>query len=197
MRNARTPAVTGIAALLLSLGLFTAFRTPEAPPKPSLIMAVPVSPASTFSLDNISEDVLWLARCAYSETKRPQEQELVAWVIRNRVETGYRGQHTYEDVVLDAYQFSAFNPGTRTRRRYMSLTPQSQSLGWARALEIAHRVYHAPASERPFAQTTRHFYSEQSMRGGGQPNWARGRQPVRQTRYSIDPRRFRFYANIA
>ena len=39
----------------------------------------------------IDNETLWLARAIFSETKRPEEQILVAWVIRNRVETGYRG----------------------------------------------------------------------------------------------------------
>jgi hypothetical protein len=144
----------------------------------------------------VSDDILWMARCAYSETKKPEEQELVAWVIRNRVETGYRGERTYRGTVLDPYQFSAFNPGSRKRRLYMNLAPTSDALGWARALEIAHRVYYSPERERPFPAETRHFYSERSMRGRIQPTWAEGETPVQVTRYRIDPRRFRFYSGI-
>lgn len=182
--------MTQLGTKLLALGatalvagitvLSTAFHSPE----PALIDAVAVeAPATlTYSADAVTEDVLWLARCIYSETKRPEEQELVAWVIRNRVETGYRGETTYEGVVLDPYQFSAFNAGSRMRRHYTSLTPASSAAGWERALEIAFNVFHAPAAERPFAQTTRHFYSEQSMVGRRQPAWANGKTPVQQTR---------------
>ena len=150
-----------------------------------------------FDADHVSGDVLWLARCAYSETKRPHEQELVAWVIRNRVETGYRGQHTYRDAVLDPYQFSAFNPGSAKRRLYVNLVAGSDAAGWQRALEVAHAVYYSPASARPFEATTRHFYSERSMASGAAPTWTVGHRPVRPVASRVDPRRFRFYKGVA
>ena len=150
-----------------------------------------------FALEAVTEDVLWLARCIYSETKRAEEQELVAWVIRNRVETEYRGEDTYEDVVLDPYQFSAFNPGNPKRRLYTSLTPSSDSPAFVQALEVAHGVYHAPSAARPFPERTRHFYSERSMVGGAKPNWAHGHTPVQPTSFRPDPRRFRFYSGVA
>lgn len=150
-----------------------------------------------FLQDDVSEDVLWLARCIYSETKRPQEQELVAWVVRNRVETNYRGKSTYRSTVLDPYQFSAFNPGSAKRRLYLSLNPSSDAAGWKKALEVAHHVYYSPEAERPFDQKTRHFYSERSMRGGRAPAWSIGKRPVQPVRFRPDPRRFRFYSSIA
>ena len=147
--------------------------------------------------DRLDSETLWLARCIYSETKRPEEQELVAWVVRNRVETAYRGSGTYREVVLDPLQFSAFNPGTRTRSFYSNLTYASSAPGWQRALRIAHDVRFADASVRPFPETTRHFYSEQSMRGQRHPNWAAGQQPVTPERpYAIEVRRFRFFADV-
>lgn len=142
------------------------------------------------------EDMLWLARVIYSETKRPSEQELVAWVVRNRVETGYRGKSTYRDVVLDRYQFSAFNPNTRTRSHYASLEWDSKERGFARALAIAATVATADWSERPFSETTRHFYSRRSMPGGATPAWAQNMQPVDLDRH-VEPDRFRFYANVS
>lgn len=150
-----------------------------------------------FDLAAVDADVLWLARCLYSETKQPHEQELVAWVIRNRVETAYRGQRTYEGVVLDPFQFSAFNAGGSKRALYSNLRPESASAGWHRALEIAHRVYHAPASARPFPAQTRHFYSERSMVGRSAPVWSDGKRPVQPVGSRVDPRRFRFYSGIA
>jgi hypothetical protein len=149
-----------------------------------------------YSASLVSDDVLWLARCIYSETKRAEEQELVAWVVRNRVETEYRGQDTYRAVVLDPYQFSAFNPGSRKRRLFMSLTPASTAQGWQSALHVAHEVYHTATRERPFPAETRHFYSEQSMRGRMRPVWADGETPVQAAGFTIDPRRFRFYTDI-
>ncbi|WP_243663594.1 cell wall hydrolase [Rhodothermus marinus] len=74
----------------------------------------------------IDSETLWLARVIYSETKRPEEMELVAWVVRNRVETRFRGKATYRDVVLDPFQFSAFIPYNPRRQYYMRLTPHSR-----------------------------------------------------------------------
>ena len=144
----------------------------------------------------IDTETLWLARCIYSETKRPEEMELVAWVVRNRVETTYRGRDSYRDVVLDPYQFSAFNPGSSKRRLFLNLHAESDAQGWRQALEVAHRVYYSPERERPFPVETRHLYSERSMRGRMQPVWADGETPVQTAGYSIDPRRFRFYSDI-
>ena len=139
---------------------------------------------------------LWLARCIYSETKRPKEQELVAWVVRNRVETNYRGNDSYREAVLDPYQFSAFNPGSRKRAHYASLNPSSQEPGWQKALFIAHQVKKAPAGQRPFPKDTRHFFSERSMLGGRHPNWAARGTKVTPDRYKIDEDRFRFYEDV-
>ena len=201
MRNLPKKAAASIAVVLSSLlpvlaFFFSANSTDElaASGLPTHVVSDAV-PA--FDADRVSADVLWLARCAYSETKTPHEQELVAWVIRNRVETGYRGQRTYEGVVLDPYQFSAFNPRSSKRSLYANLVSTSDSDGWLRALEVAHDVYNAPASARPFDSTTRHFYSERSMVGGGAPAWAVGHRPVRPAASRIDPRRFRFYSGVA
>ena len=142
------------------------------------------------------EEIMWLARCIYSETKQPHEQELVAWVLRNRMETGYRGKHDYRSVVLDPWQFSAFNINSPKRKHYMSLNENSAAAGWKTAMQIAERVALAYADERPFSVTTRHFYSERSMVGGRKPKWAYNRQPVKLDR-DVDPRRFRFFADIA
>jgi hypothetical protein len=148
--------------------------------------------------ERIDAETLWLARAIYSETKRREEQELVAWVVRNRVETTYRGRSSYRDVVLDPYQFSAFNPGLRTREFYSSLTPRSASPGWQTALRIAHDVRFAQGEHRPFPMTTRHFYSEQSMVGRKHPVWAEGLQPVTPNRaFRLNEKRFRFFRGIS
>lgn len=158
---------------------------------------VEVSAARDFDPASVSDDVLWLARVIYSETKRPYEQELVAWTVRNRVETGYRGKATYHTTALDPWQFSAFNANSPKRQHYSTLSSTSTAAGFQDALRVAHDVYYADAGERPFAQTTRHFYSERSMVGGRTPAWAVGKQPVRLADQNIDPRRFRFFAAIS
>lgn len=148
--------------------------------------------------EGIDEGTLWLARAIYSETKLVHEQELVAWVIRNRVETTYRGEETYRAVILDPYQFSAFNPGSAKRAFYTSLMPTDSLSGWQRALRIAHYVRHADSTRRPFSIRTRHFYSEQSMVGRRHPHWVNNRQRVTPNwTYRVDQRRFRFYESIS
>lgn len=143
------------------------------------------------------EALLWLARCVFSETNKPHEQELVAWVVRNRVETQYRGRTSYRRVVLDPFQFSAFNPDALNRDFYMSLDESNRSVEWKRALNVARKVLLADASERPFPETTRHFYSERSLADSVvQPTWSIEQTPVSLSKYRVDERRFRFFDGV-
>jgi len=146
----------------------------------------------------LHESTVWLARAIYSETKLPHEQELVAWVVRNRVETNYRGRGSYREVVLDPYQFSAFNPEAQKREFLLRLTPDFQLPAWQQALWIAHYVQHADPAFRPFSVETRHFYSERSMTGRQHPYWVNGSQFVSPGwDYQVNDRRFRFYKEIS
>lgn len=146
----------------------------------------------------LDSETVWLARCIYSETKLPHEQELVAWVVRNRVETNYRGKHTYRGVILDPYQFSAFNPGHPKRSHYASLSPLDSIAGWQHALRIAYRVRHADASERPFSKQTRHFFSIRSMPGDTIPHWVQNRRRVvPKWSYRVNQRRFQFFEAVS
>lgn len=156
------------------------------------------TPNQQAPMSSMDEATLWLARCIYSETKIPHEQELVAWVVRNRVETEYRGRATYEGVVLDPYQFSAFNPGSPKRSFYMNLTPETQLPGWQQALTIAHYVRRADPAYRPFSIKTRHFFSEVSMPNNQFPYWVQQREHVSPGwNYTVDARRFRFYEKVS
>jgi hypothetical protein len=148
---------------------------------------------------HIDSETLWLARVIFSETKRPEEQVLVAWVVRNRVDTKYRGKDTYEGVILDPYQFSAFRPGSEKAILYASLTATSQVPGWQTALRIAYAVRHSEPLHRPFSARTRHFYSERSMNGPDAPEWALGMTPVDIGYESIDVEhdRFRFFEDVS
>lgn len=141
------------------------------------------------------DEVLWLARCVFSEADRADEQRLVAWVVRNRVETGYRGTD-YRNVVLDPYQFSAFNEPSSRRDQILAFNQNSQNPLWKQALEIALDVYEANPLDRPFPVTTRHFYSPVSMKNGATPDWAAGADPVDVAAFGIDPYRFKFYDAI-
>ena len=201
--------VVASAAVVLSILLFALSFVFNTVDRETLAESLPVNNAPAprssvmkpaYSPETVKEDVLWLARCIFSETKRPEEQELVAWVIRNRVETRYRGSHTFKQVVLDPWQFSAFNQNAPTRAFYSRLTPdRTRPAGWQTALRIAHDVYYAQEHERPFTKKTRHFYSERSMKGSSAPAWSHGKRPVSLdlSDHQIDPRRFRFYADVS
>lgn len=145
---------------------------------------------------NVDDETLWLARCIYSETKNPTEMVLVGWVVRNRVETKYRGRNTYRGVVLDPYQFSAFNPTSSSRFFFSHLNERSTVRGWDAALRIAYMVRTAERTSRPFSIRTRHFFSERSMVGETTPYWVEDHEPVG-VREPIDERRFRFYEGVA
>ncbi len=146
----------------------------------------------------IDTETLWLARVIFSESKRPEEQELIAWVVRNRVETRYRGKSSYKSVVLDPYQFSAFRRTDTKRKYYANLDLESKTPGWQRALGIAFYVRRATESERPFSLSTRHFFSERSMARQHTPGWASGSKPVELSPdYDVDSRRFRFFEGIS
>lgn len=150
------------------------------------------------SVTQIDSETLWLARAIYSESKRPEEQALVAWVIRNRVETGYRGKRTFQSVVLDPWQFSAFLDHAPKRDFYSNLTPEQRYKGWRTALAIAYAVRHADQDHRPFSPETRHFYSERSLNGSRPPAWAEGRIPLNvDPIIQIDERRFRFFEDVS
>ncbi len=141
------------------------------------------------------DEVVWLARCVLSESDRSDEQELVAWVVRNRVETAYRGE-TYREVVLETLQFSAFNTPSPRRTYLLSLNQHTTVESWAKAVEVAMKVYQAPAINRPFSRETRHFYSPVSMKNGATPRWALNATPLDLSKRAIDPNRFLFFEEI-
>ena len=147
--------------------------------------------------DALYDATIWLARCIYSETGRRYEQELVAWVVRNRVETRYRGESTYAGVVLDPFQFSAFNRSSLTRVVLVSLDSTYASAKWTQAFNVARNVILAEADMRPFPITTRHFYSERSLGEADVPLWALEVEPITVHRYQVDAKRFRFFDRVS
>ena len=141
------------------------------------------------------DEVLWLARCVYSESNLKHEQEVVAWVVRNRVETEYRGS-SYREVVLEPLQFSAFNTPSPRRSHILSLTHKSTSAVWQQALDVALTVYQSDPINRPISLETRHFYSPISMKGGKTPPWAKHADAIDLADIDIDPNRFLFFEEI-
>lgn len=106
------------------------------------------------------EAVQWTTRAVLSETKRPSEMLYVANVIRNRLDMSYRGAETVKEVVLDRYQFSAFNPGREERWRYMNMDGDTYSPDeWEQAWEISKFVMSAPRDALPLRDVCiNHFY---------------------------------------
>jgi hypothetical protein len=145
----------------------------------------------------LHRETMRLARCIYSESHRRHEQELVAWVVRNRVETRYRGESTYREVIIDPFQFSAFNYNSPTRDYLLELDSTYTSRGWIQAMEVARRVILADVDDRPFPITTRHFYSERSLGDAEIPIWSLESEPVRPHRYEVDEKRFRFFDGVS
>lgn len=194
-----TPPLPFLLALLL---LTAAFASHPSAVQAQADDALPDDDAVATALDRLQQlsplqmdEVLWLARGIYSESNRAHEQYLVAWVIRNRVETDFRGT-SYRNVVLAPRQFSAFNDPTPRRTYLLSLDQTTTLESWRTAVAIAFDVYHAPVTDRPFARSTRHFYSPISMQGRAAPRWAESATPLAATELGVDPQRFRFYDTI-
>lgn len=161
----------------------------------------------TVSVDNVLEaeeinlqaledkrEILWLARAIYSETKFADEQRLVAWVIRNRVES-QKYPDIYHDVVLQPSQFSGLHPSDDLYALNITRTYGDTGAAWESALKIAKAVYHADATVRPMSKNVWHFYSPNAVRI--QPEWATHTNPVLVVKDTeTNHVRFAFHANV-
>ena len=141
------------------------------------------------------EEILWLARVLYSETKRASEQRLIAWVVRNRVETGFWDGHTYKAIATQPDQFSGLQPKHPHYDYNISLSySDTDNSHWNQALSIARSIYYAPSSERPFSQMTRHFYSPHAVTR--HPQWASGQEAIHTVEANDGRIRFAFYSYV-
>ncbi|MCY4170601.1 MAG: hypothetical protein OXE59_06110 [Bacteroidetes bacterium] len=149
-------------------------------------------------ISNIDSETLWLARAMFSESKRYDEQELIGWTVRNRLETNYRGCTTYKDCVLDPFQFSAFIPNQNKYRYFTNLTEMTELASWQKTIALAFHIRHAESQLRPFGYKVRHFYSEQSMLNEEiAPEWVGDLTPIVPYRnFQLNERRFRFYSDV-
>jgi len=143
------------------------------------------------------EEILWLARLLYSETKSSTEMVDIAWVIRNRVETGHRchnpktGKCDYQGAALSPSQFSGMHPRL-DRNAYTNLAMDYSVVGvpaWDEALRVADQVYHSDGSDRTLAQNVTHFYSPTVVAA---PTWSLPEHSEEVRRYASG--RFAFYA---
>lgn len=95
-------------------------------------------------------EVMWATRAVLSETHRPSEMLLIANVIRNRLDLKYRGKSTAKGVILDPFQFSAFNPGRDSRWRYIQMDASAATgQQWMKAWRAARFAMTAPRDLLP------------------------------------------------
>ncbi|MCR4274718.1 MAG: cell wall hydrolase [Candidatus Campbellbacteria bacterium] len=159
---------------------------------PSVVTAAIAGDEATPVVD-VQDEILWFARAIYSETKVPAEQTLVAWVIRNRVESG-KFRDTYKGVVLQPGQFSGFSSVDAQYGINSSLTLEDENPSWKSAVAIAEAVYVANPILRPLSADVLHFYSPISV--VNTPKWAQGRDADHVVRDMRGNARFAFYADI-
>ena len=143
-----------------------------------------------------SQDILWLSRILYSESKVREEQIMVAWVVRNRVESGYRGAESYKDVAKSPAQFSGLWPNDNQYKLNISRSYETKGdKAWDQALAIAQAVYFASDALRPISDTVQHFYSPMSVLRD--PHWSVGKKPAMVLRDSeTGSVRFAFYDGV-
>lgn len=140
----------------------------------------------------VDDEILWFARTIYSESKDAGEQRLVAWVIRNRVESDLYPD-TYKEVVLQKGQFSGMHPSDRQYSINTSLDYDDSSPAWDSALSIARSVYYGSSLLSPLSSEVMHFYSPISVINT--PSWAAGLEPAHTVRDTgTSAVRFAFYA---
>lgn len=137
--------------------------------------------------------ILWLARALHTETIRPEEMWVIGWVIRNRVEMGYHGKHTYREVILEPFQFSAFNlPASREKYSRLTWSDTTRYRNFAAAVQVAREVIDSPAWKAPVPKTATHFYAQVGMKGRGHPAWAEAKYRVKIS--GVNPERLRVFA---
>lgn len=141
----------------------------------------------------------WLGLCLVTESNRPSEWPYIAWVVRNRLDS-HRFRHTYESIILQPYQFSAFNKWTTGTGIADPLTVFNNMV---RGYSWVERIFHATdtalnviqadrSKDAPFPITVCHYWSPVSMRPPGRkPAWADDAKRLF-TPEGIDPNRFVF-----
>jgi hypothetical protein len=138
------------------------------------------------------EEILWLARVIFSETKDVDEMEQIAWVVRNRVEDGRWG-YSYKEVALSPSQFSGLNSWDAQYHININLDHDTNNSIWQKALVIAEEVYNANCSDRILCSSVKHFYSPDVVKT---PSWAKNKKPVLITYNNVGRQTFKFYAGV-
>jgi len=143
---------------------YTGVVMPHLPTHMSVKETEPIAKLSTID----RSEILWLARVIFSETKNEEEMNLIGWVVRNRVEAGYRGG-TYKQVAQSKHQFSGLNPKDPQYDININMGYGSTNEKWIKALRVAEKIYFADETKRPFSKDVLHFYSPISVKE--KPKW--------------------------
>ncbi len=138
-------------------------------------------------------EMLWFARAIYSESKNREEQYLIAWVIRNRVESRHKGAESYQETVLARSQFSGLSSRDPQFRINVSLGFEDSGPGWDSAKSIAESVLTSGDTYRPIPAGVKHFYSPLAVTV---PTWAEGEKPYLLTYNDDGKPSFAFYRDI-
>jgi len=116
-----------------------------------------------------AEDLVTTAKTVYGEARGEPEggRVAVAWVIRNRAETGYRGDKP-ADVCMKPFQFSCWNANDPNLSKLKYLNTQSE--GFRQCLLAVAMVF-ADLVPDP-TNGSRHYHV-----AGLSVNWAEGKEP--------------------
>lgn len=119
----------------------------------------------------------WMALTLVSESKHPHEWPYLATVIKNRVEYPRIYPNTLRGVVLQPYQFSAYNewvghsPSFILRKAREKFGP-CVARHHCEALDVAHEVLGRRNWEDPFGRMVFNYWSPRSMVPPGRlPGW--------------------------
>lgn len=123
-------------------------------------------------------DALWLGQVLATESRMAHEWAAVAWVVRNRVESGSFGSG-YEGVILRRKAFSFYNEWTLASDlgdlgadAIYALAGERLGGTPEQALQAAERVLAEPRIAAPFGPRVYNYYSPRSMiPPGSVPNW--------------------------
>ena len=117
------------------------------------------------------EDFVTFARTIWGEARGEpvQGQEAVAWVIVNRLRSGYRGAETLAEVCLARLQFSCWNPDDPNAARMADIDFTEPS--FPRVFAAACRVWTGEAQDPTHG--ARHYHNHWVS-----PAWARGHHPT-------------------
>jgi spore germination cell wall hydrolase CwlJ-like protein len=106
-------------------------------------------------------ELIYLAKTIYGEARGQNHESKVAvgWTIRNRVDRGFHGAHTYRRVVTARGQYDAW---MKSDPNYQEVQHPSSKPAWADSLQAAREVYYGDPTSNTVPDAT-HYYSPNSQ----------------------------------